>query len=123
MNEISAVSMVFTAIFALGCLFLILAPIFGWSSYFTVKTNDSQAPGEKEVLLTTLNELEFEYKMDKLSKSDYLALKKQYETKVAAVMKNEAFTEKTAVDEDLLAEVEKEIQQAMLKNKKDRGES
>lgn len=123
MEDVSVISMLFTALFTLGCLFLVMAPLFGWNSYFTVKTTTSFSPNEKEVLLTTLNEIEFEYNMDKLSKKDYVELKKQYELQVAAVMKNEAKIEETPFDQKLLDDVEKEIQQAMLQYKKNKGES
>jgi hypothetical protein len=123
MEDVSVISMLFTALFTLGCLFLVLAPLFGWNSYFTVKTSTSFSPNEKEGLLTTLNEIEFEYNMDKLSKKDYVELKKQYELQVAAVMKNEAKIEETPFDQKLLDDVEKEIQQAMLQYKKNKGES
>ncbi|WP_210365892.1 hypothetical protein [Bacillus sp. REN3] len=123
MEEISVISMLVTAVLALGCLFLVLAPIFQWNSLLTVKSHSNYAPSEKEVLLTTLNELEFEYKMEKLSTKDYIALKKQYEAQVAAVMKNEAEPEKAKIDEDLLAEVEREIQQAMQQHKEEKGGS
>lgn len=123
MEDVSVISMLFTALFTLGCLFLVLAPLFGWNSYFTVKTSTSFSPNEKEVLLTTLNEIEFEYNMDKLSEKDYVELKKQYELQVAAVMKNEAKIKETPFDQKLLDDVEKEIQQAMLQYKKNKGES
>lgn len=123
MEDVSVISMLFTALFTLGCLFLVLAPLFGWNSYFTIKTTTGFSPNEKEVLLTTLNEIEFEYNMDKLSKKDYVELKKQYELQVAAVMKNEAKIEETPFDQKLLDDVEKEIQQAMLQYKKNKGES
>lgn len=123
MEDVSVISMLFTALFTLGCLFLVLAPLFGWNSYFTVKTSTSFSPNEKEVLLTTLNEIEFEYNMDKLSEKDYIELKKQYELQVAAVMKNEVKIEETPFDQKLLDDVEKEIQQAMLQYKKNKGES
>ncbi|MCM3665459.1 hypothetical protein M3204_13655 [Mesobacillus subterraneus] len=123
MEDFSVVSMIFTAILTLGCIFLVLVPLFGWDSYFTVKTSNSFSPNEKEVLMTTLNEIEFEYNMGKLSKKDYMELKKQYELQAAAVMKNEAGIVETSFDQKLLDDVEKEIQQAMLQYKKNKGES
>lgn len=123
MEEISIISMLFTAMLALGCLFLILAPLFQWNSYFTVKTGSTFKLNEKEVLLSTLNEIEFEHKMDKLSDKDYLELKKQYEIQIVKVMKAESRMENTLEDSDLLEEVEKEIQQAMLQHKKNKGGS
>jgi hypothetical protein len=123
MEEISIISMLFTAILALGCLFLVSAPLLRWDTYSAVKSHKSISDNEKAVLLTTLNEIEFEYKMDKLSKKDYLELKKQYESQVANVIKKESKQDDTEADPDLLEEVEREIQQAMLKYKKTKGES
>lgn len=123
MEEISVFSMLLTAILALGCLFLILAPLFKWNSYLTIKPHSSFSPSEKAVLLTTLNEIEFEHKMGKLSEKDYLELKKQYESKVATVMKLEAELEEAPADPELLEDVEREIQEAMLQYKKAKGES
>ena len=123
MMEISVISMILTAILTLGCLFLVLAPLFKWNSYLTVKSHSNYSPSEKAVLLTTLNEIEFEHKMGKLSEKDYLDLKKQYETKVATVMKSEAELEEAPADPDLLEDVEREIQEAMLQHKKAKGES
>jgi hypothetical protein len=123
MEDLSVFPMIFTAILTLGCIFLVLVPLFGWDSYFTVKTSNSFTPNEKEVLFTTLNEIEFEFNMGKLSQRDYLELKKQYELQAAAVMKNEAKIEEIPLDQKLLDDVEKEIQQAMLQYKKNKGDS
>jgi hypothetical protein len=123
MEDLSVFPMIFTAILTLGCIFLVLVPLFGWDSYFTVKTSNSFTPNEKEVLFTTLNEIEFEFNMGKLSRRDYLELKKQYELQAAAVMKNEAKIEEIPLDQKLLDDVEKEIQQAMLQYKKNKGDS
>jgi hypothetical protein len=123
MEDLSVLPMIFTAILTLGCIFLVLVPLFGWDSYFTVKTSNSFTPNEKEVLFTTLNEIEFEFNMGKLSQRDYLELKKQYELQAAAVMKNEAKIEEIPLDQKLLDDVEKEIQQAMLLYKKNKGDS
>lgn len=123
MEEISIISMLFTAILTLGCLFLISAPLLRWNAYSPGKTNKIITENEKAVLLTTLNEIEFEYKMDKLSKKDYLELKKDYESQVAHVMKKETKMDDAEADQELLEEVEREIQQAMRKYKKTKGEN
>lgn len=123
MEEITVISLLFTAILALGCLFLILSPLFKWNLYLSSKNHSNPSATEKEVLLTTLNEIEFEYKMDKLSEKDYHELKKQYESKVANVMKNDVSLEEVNADDELLAEVEKEIEEAMRQYKKTKGES
>lgn len=124
MQEISIISMIFTAALVLICLFLVLAPFFSWDSYisFTYKGQDSAS--NKEVLLSTLNELEFEYKMDKISHADYKNLKKQYESQVVSIMKDEEDqVSSQTVDKELMAEIESEIEAAMKsqKNKKEGG--
>ncbi|MEH7354139.1 hypothetical protein V7150_11230 [Neobacillus drentensis] len=123
MHDISIISMIFTASLALVCLFLIISPLFKWDSYLHVSTNGQDLATTKEALLTTLNEIEFEYKMDKISHADYKNLKKQYETEVANIMKEEEQMVEASVDEDLMAEVEKEIEAQMkiYKNKKGEG--
>lgn len=123
MNEISVISIIATAILALGCLYLILAPLFSWKTILTEKSSSNRAPSEKAILLTTLNEIEFEHNMGKLSEKDYVELKNQYETKVAKAMKTETALEEAPADPDLLEEVEREIQEAMLQYKKTKGES
>ncbi len=78
----------------------------------------------KEMLLSTLNELEFEYKMDKISHADYKNLKKQYEVQVVSIMKDEEEQMTSlAVDKDLMAEIESEIEASMkcYQNKKGEG--
>jgi hypothetical protein len=121
MHDISIISMIFTAVLALGCLFLILSPLFKWDSYLQFNSKSQDFEGTKESLLTTLNELEFEYKMDKISHADYKNIKKQYEDQVAIIMKEEELID-TNVDHDLMAEVEKEIEAQMKSYKGKKGE-
>jgi hypothetical protein len=123
MQDITVISMIFTTILALACLFLILSPLFKWDAYLQVVSKGEDIGATKEALLTTLNEIEFEYKMDKISQADYKNLKKQYETEVAIIMKEEEQQMQTNVDKDLMDEVEKEIEAQMntYKNKKGEG--
>jgi hypothetical protein len=121
MHDISIISIVFTVTLALGCLFLILSPLFKWDSFLQT-SNSLDLEGTKESLLSTLNELEFEYKMDKISHADYKNLKKQYEEQVALIMKEEEQITTTHIDKDLMAEVEKEIEAQMKSYKKKKGE-
>ena len=123
MHDITVVSMIFTTILALACLFLILSPLFKWDTYLQVTSKGKDIGAKKEALLTTLNEIEFEYKMDKISHADYKHLKKQYENEVASIMKEEEEIMQTSVDKDLMDEVEKEIEAQMktYKNKKGEG--
>jgi hypothetical protein len=122
MHDISFISMIFTAVLALGCLFLILSPLFKWDSYLQFNTKGQDFAGTKESLLTTLNELEFEYKMDKISHDDYKNIKKQYEDQVAIIMKEEEQLIDTSIDKDLMAEMEKEIEAQMKSYKSKKGE-
>ncbi|MDP4161590.1 MAG: hypothetical protein Q8906_05065 [Bacillota bacterium] len=122
MEDISIISITFTVLLALGCLYLILTPLFKWEAYWQLGDNESDSSVTKESLLTTLNEIEFEYKMDKISEKDYKVLKRQYESYIAGIMKDEEQVEDKEVDKDLMAEVEKEIEATMLSYKKKKGE-
>jgi hypothetical protein len=117
MHDISILSLAFTAILALVCLYLILTPLLKWDSQLQFSSKGEDLAGTKESLLTTLNELEFEYKMDKISHSDYKNLKRQYEEQIALIMKDEEAAVETQVDKDLMDEIEKEIEAQMRSNK------
>ena len=124
MQEISVISMIFTAALVLICLFLVLAPFFSFDSYLSFANKGQDTASNKEVLLSTLNELEFEYKMDKISHADYKNLKKQYESQVVSIMKDEEEQMSgNTIDKDLMAEIESEIEATMnsYKNKKGEG--
>ncbi|WP_409270618.1 hypothetical protein V1499_14580 [Neobacillus sp. SCS-31] len=121
MEDISIISMLLTAVFVLGCLYLVIIPFFK-DETFLDHTRKSQSNGAtKEALLTTLNEIEFEYKMEKLSESDYRQLKKQYESQVAKLMRDEETSPEKAIDRDLLAEVEREIEASIQQKSKKGG--
>jgi hypothetical protein len=122
MQDISIISMIFTAVLALGCLFLIISPLFKWEAYLGLSTAVQDLSHTKEALLTTLNEIEFEYKMDKISHMDYKNLKKQYESQIASIMKEEEYVNDSKIDKDLMAEVEREIEATMQSYKKKKGE-
>jgi hypothetical protein len=114
MHDISIISMIFTAVLILGCLFLAISPLFKWDSYLKLSANVEDLVQTKETLLSTLNEIEFEYKMDKISQVDYKNLKRQYEEQIAVLMKEEEEEiTKKPIDKDIMAEVEREIAAAM----------
>ncbi|MGJ7921324.1 hypothetical protein [Neobacillus sp. LXY-4] len=119
--EISIISMILTAVLVLVCLFLVLAPFFKWDTYLQFQANGQETVSDKEALLTTLNEIEFEHKMGKLSEADYKNLKKQYEQEVAKIIKSDELLVKTAVNPDIMADVEREIEAALKRNKKEGG--
>ncbi|GHI01006.1 hypothetical protein [Neobacillus kokaensis] len=59
--------------------------------------------------------------MDKISPADYKHLKKQYEAEVANIMKEEEQLTIPSVDYDLMAEVEREINERMIISKNKKG--
>jgi hypothetical protein len=123
MHDISTISMIFTAVLALGCLFLAISPLFKWDSYLKLSTNVEDLSHTKETLLSTLNEIEFEYKMDKISQVDYKNLKRQYEEQIAVLMKEEEEElTKQPIDKDLMAEVEREIATAIKSHSTKKGD-
>jgi hypothetical protein len=123
MQEITVIPMIFTSALVLICLFLVLAPFFTWDSYLHFATKGQDLVSYKESLLTTLNELEFEYKMDKISHEDYKNMKKQYEAQVVAIMKEEEVElSNNKIDKDIMAEVESEIEATMKSYQKKKGE-
>jgi hypothetical protein len=114
MHDISIISVIFTAVLILGCLFLAISPLFKWDSYLKLSANVEDLVQTKETLLSTLNEIEFEYKMDKISQVDYKNLKRQYEEQIAVLMKEEEEElTKKPIDKDIMAEVEQEIAAAI----------
>jgi biopolymer transport protein ExbD len=123
MQEISIIPMIFTAALVLICLFLVLAPFFSWDSYLSFANKGQDSATNKEMLLSTLNELEFEYKMDKISHADYKNLKKQYEAQVVSIIKDEEeqMTSRT-IDKDLMAEIESEIEASIKSYQNKKGE-
>ncbi|WP_318508451.1 hypothetical protein [Bacillus sp. T3] len=120
--EISIISMVLTAILALSCFFLVLAPFFNWNLFSINEGYKLEKTSDKEALLTTLNEIEFEHKMGKLSESDYKNLKKQYETEVSKILKSEETNFKTNVNASVMADVEREIEAALNRNRQKKEE-
>lgn len=120
--EISIISMVLTAVLALSCLFLILAPFFNWDLFSNNEDHQLEKTSDKEALLTTLNEIEFEHKMGKLSEADYKNLKKQYETEVSIILKSEETNIKTNVNASVMADVEREIEAVLNRNRQKKEE-
>lgn len=122
MHDISIISLAVTAVLVLGCFYLIFAPLFRRETPAKVITQDQDSSQMKKTLLSTLNEIEFEYKMDKLSNADYKLLKQQYESQVAAIMKEEEEFADKKIDSDLMAEVENEIEAAIKSHKQKKEE-
>jgi hypothetical protein len=122
MPEITIISMILTAALVLVSLFLIAYPYFSWDAYLNKQSTSSIQNDSKEVLLTTLNELEFDHKMEKMSDTDYFQLKKQYEVQVARILRAEKQKTSKEADSSFLAEIEREIEEAARKYKTNKGE-
>lgn len=84
------ISIISSIMLVLICIYFILSP-------FTIKGSSVVKEGmnimndnvRKEELYATLNEIEMDFKMNKLSEEDYQAMKKAYELQVAEIMKTE----------------------------------
>lgn len=122
MHDISIISMFFTAVLTLACLFLAISPLFKWDGYLKLSANVEDLGQTKETLLSTLNEIEFEYKMDKISQVDYKNLKRQYEQQIVVLMKEEEEVKEEPIDKDLMAEVEREIASAIKSHQAKKGD-
>jgi hypothetical protein len=119
--EISVLSMIASAVLVLVCLYLVIAPFFKNESTEYQASIDISAHENKAALMTTLNEIEFEYKMSKISDEDYKKLKKQYELLIADLLKQEDKMVEQEMDQDVLKEVEAEIEMELLKRKEEQG--
>jgi hypothetical protein len=119
--EISVLSMIASAVLVLVCLFLIISPFFKNELNLFQPALDLSAHDNKAALMTTLNEIEFEHKMQKISDEDYLKLKKQYEVLISDLLKQEDQMVKKEIDQNVLKEVEAEIESELRRRKVEQG--
>lgn len=80
----------------LGTVLLIIILLIGWplikpASLTTYAENDNGAGlvSDKEAILTTLNEIEFDYRMKKLAPDDYFLLRDKYKQMALDILKKE----------------------------------
>jgi hemoglobin-like flavoprotein len=119
--EISVLSMIASAVLVLVCMYLIISPFFKNELNLFQPVIDLSAHDQKAALMTTLNEIEFEHKMHKVSDEDYQKLKKQYEVMLSDLLKDSQQTVQKEVDHDLLKEVEMEIESELRKRQEEQG--
>jgi hemoglobin-like flavoprotein len=119
--EISVLSMIASAVLVLVCMYLIISPFFKNELNLFQPVIDLSAHDQKAALMTTLNEIEFEHKMQKVSDEDYQKLKKQYEVMLSDLLKDSQQTVQKEVDHDLLKEVEMEIESELRKRQEEQG--
>lgn len=86
----------------------------------------------KDAVFTTINEIEFDYKMKKLSDDDYIQLKNEYKQRALEILREEDELEleteadrvesapEKDVEKELAAEIEREL--AALRRQQDRNE-
>ncbi|WP_102345485.1 hypothetical protein [Bacillus sp. Marseille-P3661] len=110
------VTIIASALLVIGCLYIIFSPFM----QRTVDNIDHQVMAfddalTKKELYATLNEIEMDYKMHKLSEIDYRTMKSTYEKMVADIMKSETrITSKISsmpnVHEEVIQQIENEIE-------------
>lgn len=120
--DLSLFSMLVSAVLILTCLFLIINPFFKNEKRDIDPELDLSIHENKMSLMTTLNEIEFEHKMNKISDEDYSKLKKQYESLIADLLKNEIHATKQEINLDVMNQVEAEIEKELQKRRESKGE-
>lgn len=103
----------------LVALYLIASPFLADNEPLptaVVADSDNALEKQKESVFTTLNELEFDYRMKKITEEDYQSLKNQYKSRAVEVLKSEenldALLGKKAIkiDADLAKRFDQEIE-------------
>lgn len=119
--EISVLSMIASAVLVLVCLFLVISPFFRNEMNLFHPAVDLSVYDHKAALMTTLNEIEFEHKMQKISDEDYKSLKKQYEVMIADLLKQGDQLVQQEIIHDVLKEVEAEIENELRRRQEEQG--
>ncbi len=108
------ISIIASIMLVIGCLYFIWMPFTAKkasSAYNTAVFVDDKI--KKEELYATLNEIEMDYKMNKLSLDDYQSMKKAYELEVATIIKNENDFGRKSIkhkeNPDIIKKIEDEI--------------
>ncbi|WP_017755884.1 hypothetical protein [Calidifontibacillus oryziterrae] len=87
------ISIIASIILVLGCLYIVLSPLIGRNNGIGTDHDFSKVASDdqisKQELYATLNEIEMDYKMNKLSEDDYKKMKKAYELMVAEIISKE----------------------------------
>lgn len=118
--------MVTAILISLFCLLLLILPFFEKKEWDSTKRTGENEGYTKEELYATLNELELDYNMNKISDDDFARLKGEYEGIIARIMKKEQRMEKVmlsnlskAEQNELENELEKELE--AIRNMKGKG--
>lgn len=114
------IGIILTVVLVAVALFITINPLFSGKVPFTsgLKKEKLDKEALKEVVFTTLNEIELEYQMGKVTKEDYEVLKKKHEKQAAELMEiRETASNTEEIDDEMMRQVEKEIQEELAKRK------
>ncbi|WP_139192801.1 hypothetical protein [Anaerobacillus arseniciselenatis] len=108
------------------CLYLVITPLLRpkQATRSMESMEDEFDHISIESVYATLNELEMDYNMQKLSDEDYQRLKKDYEELAAEIIAKEKKKEKKADknEESLVKDIESEIEEELAQLRKEREE-
>lgn len=106
------------------CLYLVVTPLLKKREVSTaIELKDDTDEIQLKNIYATLNELEMDFHMQKLSEEDYKRSKAQYEKVAAEILEEEKEKEKKPFQNvQGLTDIEKEIEEELAKLRKERGE-
>ncbi len=110
------------AAIVISCFYFIIAPFFTSEEKAVAyaKDNDSELP--LEMIYETVNELEMDYLMKKISKEDFESMKKRYQALAAGYLNQESNVKKTpSNNQPIDDETEREILKELNKLRKQKG--
>lgn len=110
------------AAIVISCFYFIIAPFFTSEEKQVdyVEGNDSEQP--LEMIYETVNELEMDYLMKKISKEDFESMKKRYQALAAGYLNQESnIKTKQSKKQPIDDETEREILKELNKLRKQKG--
>jgi cytochrome c-type biogenesis protein CcmI len=104
-------------------LYLVISPLLRKNNTkLSVEIKDDTDEISLQSLYATLNELEMDYNMQKLSEEDYQKLKAQYERHASELLENQKKKESKTGNGSFVKDIEVEIEEELAKLRKERGE-
>jgi hypothetical protein len=104
-------------------LYLVVTPLLRKNDIpLPVTIKDDTEEISIQNIYATLNELEMDYHMKKLSDEDYEKLKAQYERYAAELLEKEKKKESKVANDSAVKDIEAEIEEELAKLRKERGE-
>ena len=119
---VQVIGILLTIILVAASLYLVVAPLMSGKVPFSSGFKKEQPSKEalKEVVFTTLNELELEYQMGKVTEEDYEVLKRKHEKEAAELMEIKEISagmNNEEIDAAMMDEIEKEIKEELMRRK------